>query len=73
MYGSWKCFDLENLQFWFDKETTIYRQFHLQKTINCDLWKLFCSKLTEIIIVEIQLIDFGWQMSSVCYQIIEKK
>ena len=25
--------DLENLQFWFDKETTMYRQFHLQKAI----------------------------------------
>ena len=48
---------LENLHFWLDKETTMYRQFHLQKTIElyCDLWKLFCSKLTEII-VEIELI-----------------
>ena len=33
------------------------KQFHLQKTIKlyCDLWKLFYSKSTEII-VEIQLI-----------------
>ena len=59
MYGSWSCSGLENLHFWPDKETTMYRQFHLQKTIElyCDLWKLFYCKWTEII-VEIELIWF---------------
>ena len=66
MYESWSCSDLENLHFWFDKETTMYRQFHLQKTIElyCDLWKLSCSKWTEII-VEIQLIWF-WLANVLC-------
>ena len=66
MYGSWSCSDLKNLHFRFDKETSMYRQFHLQKAteLYCDLWKLFCSKWTEII-VEIQLIWF-WLANVLC-------
>ena len=66
MYGSWSCSDLENLHFWFDKETAMYRQFYFQKTIElyCDLWKLFYTKWTEQK-VEIQLIWF-WLANILC-------
>ena len=54
---------LENLHFWFDKETTMSRQFIYKKAIElyCDLWKLFYFKLTEIT-VEIQLISLWLAM-----------
>ena len=33
MYESWSCSDLENLHFWFDKETTMY-SFTYKKLLN---------------------------------------
>ena len=51
----------------------LYSSF-TKKTIelHCDLWKLFHSKWTEII-VEIHLFDFGWEMSSVVSRLQKRR
>ena len=76
MYGSCSYYGLENLQFWFDKETTMYRQFHLQKKLlklHCDLWKLSVFQMNRDNSGNAIGFYFGWQMSSFRYQTIEKK
>ena len=75
MYGSWSCSGLENLHFWFNKETTMSRQFIYKKLFNyTETFGSFSIPNEQIkIMMEIQLIWF-WLANVLCrYQIIEKK